>query len=263
MVSVYWFQICQSLPTTCFTISQCTTKIFSNLHILCKLSAQRVRTRWVRLAWAPHSASTISVPSMTYSTPVPLAKVGQGVSFACSLLPFWVHLAQLKHPETVTLKCWRWLLAWNLDQRPPTLSIWPWVVSALLSCFWALAPTSRYQTSHHASGPSDHWPNCTSCLCISASFASRIKQLHFWHSLFISTTTYPACMEKAVAMAEQTCQPRVTGKGIGQAPERGLAPREDPPWIWPRTSSWACPTSSCWGSCTCNPHRTSLWLKAY
>ena len=53
-------------------------------------------------------ASTISVPGMTYSTPVPLVKAGWGVSwaFAYPFSNFWVCLAQLQHPETVALKHW-------------------------------------------------------------------------------------------------------------------------------------------------------------
>ena len=52
--------------------------------------------------------------------------------------------------------------------------------------------------------------------------------------------------------------PRPQGKGIGQAPGRELAQEEDLSWTCPRISpSWACPISSYWDSCTCNPHRTS------
>ena len=55
--------------------------------------------------------------------------------------------------------------------------------------------------------------------------------------------------------------PGQQGKGIDQAPGRGLVPRGDPSWAWTKTSpSWACLSSSCWGSCTCNSHKTSLWL---
>ena len=71
---------------------------------------QRARTRcW--LEWAPHSASTRSVLNMTYSTPVPLVREGQGVSWVFAYpFSFWVPLSQLKHHPETTLKHWVWLL---------------------------------------------------------------------------------------------------------------------------------------------------------
>ena len=83
------------------------------------------------LEWAPHSASTISVLNMTYSTPVPLVRAGQGVSFVCFSFSFWVPLSQLKHHPETTLKHWVWLLD-PLDQKLPTLFSWPQAVSAPL-----------------------------------------------------------------------------------------------------------------------------------
>ena len=92
---------------------------------------QRARTRcW--LEWAPHSASTISVLNMTYSTPVPLVREGQGVSlFFAYPFSFLVPLAQLKHHPETTLKHWVWLLN-PLDQKLPTLFSWPQAVPAPL-----------------------------------------------------------------------------------------------------------------------------------
>ena len=65
------------------------------------------------LEWAPHSASTISVLSMTYSTPVSLVRTGQGVSFVSFSFSFWVPLSQLKHHPETTLKHWIWPEASN------------------------------------------------------------------------------------------------------------------------------------------------------
>ena len=80
---------------------------------------QRARTRcW--LEWAPHSASTISVLNMTYSTPVPLVREGQGVSWVYFSFSFWLPLSQLKHHSETTLRHWMWLLDPS-DQRLPTL----------------------------------------------------------------------------------------------------------------------------------------------
>ena len=123
---------------------------------------QRARTRcW--LEWAPHSASTISVLNMTYSTPVPLMREGQGVSWVFAYpFTFLVPLAQLKHHPETTLKHWVWLLD-PLDQKLPTLFSWPQAVPALLFYHSDLVPTSIFPFTHHTSGPSGPIPNYTFC----------------------------------------------------------------------------------------------------
>ena len=80
---------------------------------------QRARTRcW--LEWAPHSASTIGVLNMTYNTPVPLVREGQGVSWVFAYpFSFLVPLAQLKHHPETTPK--HWTLLDPSDQQLPTL----------------------------------------------------------------------------------------------------------------------------------------------
>ena len=109
--------------------------------------AQRARTRcW--LEWAPHSASTRSVLSTTYSTPVPLVREGQGVIFVSFSFSFWVPLSQLKHHPETTLKHWVWLLA-PLDQKLPTLFSWSQAVPVPLFYHSDLVPTSIFPFAHH------------------------------------------------------------------------------------------------------------------
>ena len=122
---------------------------------------QRARTRcW--LEWAPHSASTISVLNMTYSTPVPLVREGQGVSWVYFSFSFWVPLSQLKHHPETTLKHWVWLLD-PLDQKLPTLFSWLQAMPAPLFYQSDLVPASIFPFAHHTSGPSGPIPNCTFC----------------------------------------------------------------------------------------------------
>ena len=97
---------------------------------------------------------------MTCSTPVPLVRTGQGVSFL--YFSFWVPLSQLKHHPETTLKHWMWLLDPS-DQKLPTLFSWPHAVPAPLFYHSDLVPTSIFPFAHHTSGPSGPIPNYTFC----------------------------------------------------------------------------------------------------
>ena len=68
---------------------------------------------------------------MTYSTPVPLVRTGQGVSFVYFSFSYWVPLSQLKHQPETTLRHWMGLLDPS-GQKLPSLFSWPQAVPAPL-----------------------------------------------------------------------------------------------------------------------------------
>ena len=138
-------------------VSQCTQK-FIYLTYYVRKQAQRTRTRcW--LEWAPNSVSTISMVSITYSTPVPLVRAGQGVSWNFAYpFSFLVPLAQLKHHPEITLKQCMWLLDLS-DQKLPTLFSWPQVMPGPLLCLSTLVPTSPFLFTSYTSHPSGPIPS--------------------------------------------------------------------------------------------------------
>ena len=185
---------------------------------------QRARTRcW--LEWAPHSASTISVLNMTSSTPVPLVREGQGVSWVYFSFSFWVPLSQLKHHPETTLKHWVWLLD-PLDQKLPTIFSWPQAVPAPL--FLPFRSCSSFHisfcTSYLWSFRSNTQLHILS-LCFSASSASWAKWMRFWCSLLISATTSFISVAKAVAMFSRTGPTRAAGEGDWPGSRKGIGTR--------------------------------------
>ena len=242
---------------------QCITKFFFTFTNVKYIQVQKARTRcW--LGWAPRSASTISVPNMTYGThtydlhtPASLVRAGQGVSFVCFSFSFWVPLSQLKHhPETLDVTIgpfrpeafWLFFLASSCASSSFILfrSCSNLQISACISCLWSIR--SHTQLDIHF-------------LSFSASFALWAKQVCFWYSLLISATTSSISVAKAVAMLSRTGPPRTPGEGDWPGSRKGIGTRIGSLLNLAKNFSFlGCPSSSCWGFCTWNPHRRSLWL---
>ena len=185
--------------------------------------AQRARTRcW--LEWAPHSASTRSVLSTTYSTPGTLVSEGRGVSFVYFSFSFWVPLSQLKHHPETTPKHWVWLLD-PLDQKLPTLFSWPQAVPAPFSPFRSCSNFHiSFCTSYFWSFRSNTQFHILS-LCFSESSASWVKQISFLCIFLISATNSSTSVEKAVMMAFGTGPPRMAGEGDWPGSRKGIGTR--------------------------------------
>ena len=84
-----------------------------------------------------------------------------------------------------------------------------------------------------------------------------------WCSPLNSSTISSAHVVKAVVMAAQTGAPMVAGEEDWPGSRKGIG-NKDLSWTWSGISpSWVCPSFSCWGSCTCNPHRTSVTLSTF
>ena len=194
-------------------------KNFSFYLHKCQIQVQKARTRhW--LEWAPHSASTISVQRMTYSTPVPIVRTCQAFSFVTFSFSFWVALSQLKHHPETTLKHWMWLLDPS-DQKLPTLF---------------------FLASRCASSSFLPFRSCSNfCTLYVWSFRSNtqlhILSLHFQHPLppgpsgytsyaasWFKLPTPPPLWRRQWWWPLELVYPGRQGKGIDQAPGGELAP---------------------------------------
>ena len=162
---------------------------------------------------------------MTYSTPVPLVRTGQGVLLFIFLFLYWVPLSQLKHHPETTLRHWMGLLDPS-DQKLPALFSWPQVVPAPL--FLPIRFCSNFHisfcTSYFWSFRSNTQLHILS-LCFSASSASWAKWIYFLCIFLISATNSSTFVEKAVMMASGTGLPRVAGEGDWPGSRKGIGTR--------------------------------------
>ena len=183
------------------------------LHYTSTRSRTRCWLEWI----APNSTSTVSVLGVNYITPVPLLRTGQDVSFVYFSFPYWVHLAQLKHP-LITLRHWRWLpVQYFLARR-----LLPWAVPALL-IYCSILSYSHLRSTL--------WSNKSliQLLIFSHSFSAWsvfwAKQFHLWCSPFITSTISSACVMKAMVMVAQTGPPRASGEGVLLDSRKGIGTR--------------------------------------
>ena len=198
-------------------VSECTQNLFYLTYYVRK-QAQRGRTRcW--LEWVPHSASTISVLSMTYSTLSLLwgqARVSLGFC-----LPFffffgcpWLSWSTLRQPWNTGGDYWgktktRGLQLFFLASRCASSTFLLFgscanlQISAFTSCLWSIRSCIQLNILF---------------LCSSASSASWAKQIHFCCSLFISATI---SVVKAVMMASRTGPPRAAQEGNWPGSRKG------------------------------------------
>ena len=171
---------------------QCIMTVFY-LHIL--YTSTRFRTRWW-LEWvAPNSTSNIGVLSMTYSTPVPLSRAGQGAFLFTLLFHFgctWPSWRTWDDPET-------------LEVTTSPVCLRP-EASALNCSSSSLLSFRSCSILHNSSLTSTLWSNKSHTqlnilsLSFSASSASWARQSHLWCNSLISSAIC-SCVRRALDMA--------------------------------------------------------------